>query len=96
MSDEKNATDEAVKDVSTKNKKADAAPQDVTSQDFFDEKAKTAQETGVDQEIDLVSVVKVEVLKDFGYLTKGMKLEISKSAFDTYNMSGDKIVKEIR
>lgn len=98
MSDENKTTDEAVKDVSTatNGKKADAAPQDVTSQDFFDEKAKIAQETGVDQEIDLVSIVKVEVLKDFGYLTKGMKLEISKTAFDTYNMGKDKIVKEIR
>lgn len=79
-----------------KAKKGDQAPQDVTSQDFFDEKAKEAKESGEDQEIDLTSIIKVEVLKDFGFLTKGMKLEISQSAFDTYNMSKDNIVKKIR
>lgn len=79
-----------------KAKKGDQAPQDVTSQDFFDEKAKEAKESGEDQEIDLTSIIKVEVLKDFGFLTKGMKLEISQSAFDTYQMSKDNIVKKIR
>ena len=79
-----------------KAKKAEQAPQDVTSQDFFDEKAADAKATGEDQEIDLTSTIKVEVQKDFGYLKKGMKLEISQSAFDTYQMSKDTIVKRIK
>lgn len=77
-------------------KKAEQAPQDVTSQDFFDEKAAEAKESGEDQEIDLTSIIKVEVLKDFGFLKKGDKMEISQSAFDTYQMSKDTIVKRIK
>ena len=79
-----------------KAKKVEQAPQDVTSQDFFDEKAKEAKESGEDQEIDLTSIIKVEVLKDFGFLKKGDKMEISQSAFDTYQMSKDTIVKRIK
>ena len=79
-----------------KARKVEQAPHDVTSQDFFDVKAKEAKESGEDQEIDLTSIIKVEVLKDFGFLEKGMKLEISQSAYDTYQMSKDNIVKKIR
>ena len=79
-----------------KAKKAEQAPQDVTSQDFFDQKAAEAKESGEDQEIDLTSIIKVEVLKDFGFLKKGDKMEISQSAFDTYQMSKDTIVKRIK
>lgn len=79
-----------------KAKKVEQAPQDVTSQDFFDQKAEEAKEAGEDQEIDLTSIIKVEVLKDFGFLKKGDKMEISQSAFDTYQMSKDTIVKRIK
>ena len=79
-----------------KAKKAEQAPQDVTSQDFFDQKALEAKDAGEDQEIDLTSIIKVEVLKDFGFLKKGDKMEISQSAFDTYQMSKDTIVKRIK
>ena len=79
-----------------KAKKVEQAPQDVTSQDFFDQKAAEAKEAGEDQEIDLTSIIKVEVLKDFGFLKKGDKMEISQSAFDTYQMSKDTIVKRIK
>ena len=79
-----------------KAKKTEQAPQDVTSQDFFDQKAEEAKEAGEDQEIDLTSIIKVEVLKDFGFLKKGDKMEISQSAFDTYQMSKDTIVKRIK
>ena len=79
-----------------KAKKVEQAPQDVTSQDFFDQKAEEAKEAGEDQEIDLTSIIKVEVLKDFGFLKKGDKMEISQSAFDTYQMSKNTIVKRIK
>ena len=79
-----------------KAKKVEQAPQDVTSQDFLDQKASEAKEAGEDQEIDLTSIIKVEVLKDFGFLKKGDKMEISQSAFDTYQMSKDTIVKRIK
>ena len=79
-----------------KAKKVEQAPQDVTSQDFFDQKAAEAKEAGEDQEIDLTSIIKVEVLKDFGFLKKDDKMEISQSAFDTYQMSKDTIVKRIK
>ena len=89
MSEENKAPEE-------KAKKVEQAPQDVTSQDFFDQKAAEAKEAGEDQEIDLTSIIKVEVLKDFGFLKKGDKMEISQSAFDTYQMSKDTIVKRIK
>ena len=90
MSDEKNPKDEDVKDVST------AKKQEVTSEEFFQEKAAEAKATGEDQEIDLTTKIKVEFLKDIGYMKKGDKQEISQAAYDTYNMGKDKIVKEIR
>ena len=89
MSEENKAPEE-------KARKVDQAPQDVTSQDFFDQKAEEAKESGEDQEIDLTSIIKVEVLKDFGFLKKGDKMEISQSAFDTYQMSKDTIIKRIK
>lgn len=95
MSDEiKNEAAEAKKENAAK--KGDQAPQDVTSQDFFDEKAEEARESGHSQSIDLTTKIKVEFLKDFGFMKKGHKQEISQSAYDTYMMSKDKIVKAIR
>lgn len=85
---------EALKDVSTVNPKAEK--QEVTSEEFFQEKAKEAKESGEDQLIDITSKINVEFLKDVGFMKKGDKQEISQSAYDTYNMGKDKIVKEIR
>lgn len=84
-----NVKDEALKDVAT-------VKQEVTSEEFFQEKAKEAKESGEDQIIDITSKINVEFLKDVGFMKKGDKQEISQSAYDTYNMGKDKIVKEIR
>lgn len=96
MANEKDQTNEVLKDVATVNKADEKAKQEVTSEEFFEEKAQAARETGEDQVIDLTTKVKVEFLKDIGFMKKGDKQEISQSAYDTYNMGKDKIVKEIR
>lgn len=95
MSVDETKKDEALKDVSTVGKQ-NAKKQEVTSEEFFNEKAADAKESGEDQLIDLTTKVKVEFLKDIGFMKKGDKQEISQSAFDTYNMGDSKIVKELR
>lgn len=83
--------------VEEKNKETEVVKETpkAATQEFFEEKAKEAQETGEDQIIDLKSKIKVEFLEDVGFMKKGMKQEISQTAFDTYNLK-KKIVKELR
>lgn len=78
------------------NKTEEVKKQEVTSEEFFEEKAKQAEETGEETVLDLSATVKVEFLKDIGFMKKGMKQEISQTAYDIYNNGKDKIVKEIR
>ncbi|GAB0156224.1 hypothetical protein CHRYSEOSP005_14880 [Chryseobacterium sp. Alg-005] len=67
----------------------------VSSQDFFEEKAKEAGEKGEDVIIDLTHKVKVEFLKDTKYIKKGHIQEISQQAFETYNQHED-VVKKVK
>lgn len=90
----KNPENQNSEPAKTDQKAAPKAAPKAQTQKFFEEKAAEAKK-GAEPVINLTDKVKVIFLQDVGFMKKGMKQEISQTAFDVYNQD-EAVVKRIK